>query len=282
MAFGSLFDDIYVTKTDASKKEVQRIKVPITYGPKEKWLVRLEQDPDILKEKAVILPRMAFEMSTIVPDPTRQFNKTYRQAYQYNSTNRLYQYNPVPWNIHFSLYVMTKYVEDGFQIVEQIFPFFSQAWTVTVNVIPEMNLRDDIPIIMESVTQEDSFDGSFEQRRLVMWTLNFVAKANFYGPITNQSIIRKAITDFHIPSGADPVTEEEIQNTPRVVRGESVIDPIDAEPTDDYTVIDTVTEFDDGKKYDPVLGIDVPIGGNTVILSTARVNTVRQKVSSIT
>ena len=277
VTFGDLFNDIYVSRKDINKNEVQRIKVPISYGPKEKWLVRADQDPDLTKQKAIILPRMGFELTTIDLDAARQFNKTYRISSQYSSQQRHYQYNPVPYNVHFSLYVITKNVEDGLQITEQIFPFFNPSWMVTITSVLDMNLHDDVPIVLDSVTQEDSYDGSFEQRRTTTWTINFIAKAYFYGPISTQKIIRKATTDFHIPSGADPVTDAEVANTPRVVRGESVPDPIDAIPEDDYGFLDTITEFDDGKKYDPVLGIDIPVGGRTVLLGASKITMYRNR-----
>lgn len=278
-AIGSLFDDIYITRTNSSNQEVQRIKVPITYGPKEKWLVRLQQDPELLKEKSIILPRMGFEMTTVNPDPERQFNKTHRRTFQSSVTTRYYQYNPTPWNVHFTLFVLTKTVEDGNQIVEQILPFFHRAWTVTINAIPEMNLKDDVPIILDSITQEDTYDGGFEQRRVVTWNLNFISRINFYGPITDQSIIRKVMVDFHIPPGATPITSEEIQSTPRIARVQVEPDPIDAEPEDDYGYTETLTEYDDGKKFDPVLGIDVPVAGNTVLISPSRLATYRHRIT---
>lgn len=280
-AFGNIFNDIWISRKDSSEVERKRIKVPISYGPKEKWLVRDDQDPELAKQKAILLPRMGFEITTISADPIRQFNKTYRIAAQSSDNrHRKFEYNPAPFNVDFSLYVLTKNVEDGLQIIEQILPFFKPMWTVTIDVIPEMNMSDDVPIILKNLHQEDSYDGGFEQRRTTSWTLDFTAKVNFYGPLSNQSIIRQTITDLHAVSGAGPVTDTEVQNTPRIARIEVTPVPSDAEPEDEYGFLEVLTEYNDGKKFDPVLGIDVSIRGNTCLIGSKAIGISRNGVSS--
>lgn len=280
-AFGNIFNDIWISRKDSSDIERKRIKVPISYGPKEKWLVREDQDPDLAKQKAALLPRMGFEITTLSPDPARQFNKAYRIAQQSSDNkHRKFQYNPTPFNVDISLYVLTKNVEDGLQIIEQILPFFKPVWTVTIDVIPEMNMTDDVPIVLKNVHQEDSYDGGFEQRRTTSWTLDFSTKVNFYGPLSNQSIIRQTITDLHAVSGSGTITDADVQNTPRIAREVVTPVPSDAEPEDAYGFLEVITEYNDGKKFDPVLGIDISIKGNTCLVSSKSINICRNGVSS--
>jgi hypothetical protein len=199
--FGTIFNDIHITRTNAAGVTVDLLKVPLSYAAKEKMLSRLENDPEIQRQTAIILPRMSFEMTGISYDQSRKLNTLGRIAVKdATNPNKLkYQYNPVPYNFDFKLSVYVKNAEDGTKIMEQILPFFTPDWTATVALIPEMNINMDIPIILNDVSVEDSYDGQFADRRALIWTLDFTLKGYIYGPVKKSNIIKFANTTFYIP-----------------------------------------------------------------------------------
>jgi len=203
--FGTLFNDIHITRTDANNETVALLKVPLSYAPKEKVLARVDSDPDLNRQTAVLLPRMSFEMIDMKYDSNRKLNTLGRTVVKdADSTSKLkYQYNPVPYNISFRLYVYVKNAEDGTKIIEQILPFFTPDWTTTVKLIPEMNIIMDIPVVLESLNIEDTYEGDFDQRRALIWTLDFTLKGYIYGPIKKSSVIKFANTNFYIPQVED-------------------------------------------------------------------------------
>lgn len=203
--FGTLFNDIHITRTDENNTTVALLKVPLAYAPKEKVLARVDADPNIDRQTAVVLPRMSFEMVDMKYDTSRKLNTIGRTVVKdQDSTSRLkYQYNPVPYNISFRLYIYVKNAEDGTKIVEQILPFFTPDWTTTVQLIPEMGINMDIPVVLESVNIEDTYEGDFDQRRALIWTLDFTLKGYLYGPVKKSGIIKFANTNFYIPQVAD-------------------------------------------------------------------------------
>jgi hypothetical protein len=203
--FGTLFNDIHITRTNSNNVTVALMKVPLAYAAKEKVLARVDADPNIDRQTAISLPRMSFEMIDMRYDTSRKLNTIGRTVVKDNtSTSKLkYQYNPVPYNISFRLYIYVKNAEDGTKIVEQILPFFTPDWTTTVKLIPEMGIIMDIPVVLESVNIEDTYEGNFEQRRALIWTLDFTLKGYIYGPIKKTGIIKFANTNFYIPKVAD-------------------------------------------------------------------------------
>jgi len=194
--FGTLFNDIYVTREDSGVGgHTDTIKIPLSYGPKEKFLSRLEGDPTLTNQVAMVLPRMSFEMTAFQYDAERKrntLNKIYVQ--DADPATFSYQYSPVPYNINFRLSIMTKNVIDGTKIVEQILPYFTPAWTPTVQLIPEMGASGtfDVPIILTSVSHEDTYEGDFIQRRALIWTLEFTMKAYVFGPVKKSGLIKFA------------------------------------------------------------------------------------------
>ena len=201
--FGTIINDMRITRTNADGDVVATLKIPLSYAPKDKMLARVDADPEITRQTSIYLPRMSFEMTGLAYDGARKLNTVSRQVVKDNSNaNKLKaQYNPVPYNFDFNLYVYVKNAEDGTKIIEQILPFFTPDWTATVNLIPEMNIAMDIPIILNSISMEDTYDGSFEERRAIIWTLNFTVKGWIYGPIVSKPIIKIANTQFFVPSG---------------------------------------------------------------------------------
>ena len=203
--FGTLFNDIHITRTDTNNVTVALLKVPLAYAPKEKVLARVDADPNLDRQAAIVLPRMSFEMIDMRYDTSRKLNTLGRSVVKdATSTSRLkYQYNPVPYNITFRLYVYVKNAEDGTKIIEQILPFFTPDWTTTVQLIPEMGINMDIPVVLDNINIEDSYEGDFEKRRALIWTLDFTLKGYIYGPVKKSGIIKFANTNFYIPPVAD-------------------------------------------------------------------------------
>ena len=187
--FGTLFNNIFVTRENSSGETVQTIEVPLSYGPKEKFLARLQGDPNLTNQVGIVLPRMSFEMTTFTYDPSRKLNtlnKNYIATTDPNSYG--YQYQPVPYDINFQLSIMVKNAVDGTKIVEQILPYFTPAWTVSVKLIDGLPSYD-IPIVLNDVAMEDTYEGNFETRRAIIWTLNFTMKAYVFGPTRTTGLI---------------------------------------------------------------------------------------------
>lgn len=185
VTFGKLFSDIYIDRREGDSVEgtvIQRLQVPISYAPKEKWLVRIEQDPSLEDHTYISLPRMSFEITGYNYDSSRKVGKMNKIICHKDdgSTETL---SPVPYNIDISLYVLTKTQEDAMQIIEQILPTFGPEYTLSINAIPSMNLIQDIPIALNGVSVMDEYDGDFQTRRFVTHTLTFTAKMNLFGPV---------------------------------------------------------------------------------------------------
>ena len=161
--------------------------VPISYGPYQKFLVRITQDPNLDRLPAVTLPRMAFEITSFQYDGSRKINSIKKMRSSTGDSD--FQYAPAPYNIEFSLYIMTKYAEDATQIFEQIIPFFKPEWTTTVSLVDGID-PFDVPLVLNSVTTEDIYEGDFETRRSILWTLNFTMKAWYLGPVRQKGIIK--------------------------------------------------------------------------------------------
>ena len=212
ICFGTLFNNIYITRTDKTGKVKDLIRVPITYGPRDKALARVVEDPNIDRPTAVYpLPMMSFEITGFDYDGSRKLQTVNRVSVNDTDKNkRKYQYAPVPYNISFQLSILCKNAEDGTKIVEQILPFFTPDWTVTANIIPEMNIKHDIPVILNRVGIEDVYDGNFADRRSMVWTLDFTLKGYLYGPVKTAKVIKYANTQIFVPPDtADSISDVE-------------------------------------------------------------------------
>lgn len=198
--FGSLFTDIYINRQDEQDANVQTIQVPVSYGPKEKFLARIKEDPD-LKRPSIVLPRMGFEIQSIAYAPDRKLNTINRSIAMNPSDNNKYNflYSPVPYDFKVELYILAKTIEDSTQIIEQILPMFTPDWTINTTLIPELNIVHDIPVVLQSVDYSDSYDGSFETRRAIVWSLGFIVRGYLYGPIRKASIVKKTAVHFYGP-----------------------------------------------------------------------------------
>jgi hypothetical protein len=192
VGFGTLFSDIYIDRKEGDSvtgATLQRLQIPLAYAPKEKWIVRLDQDPNLENHTYVSLPRMSFEITGYTYDAVRKTARMQRITCGDTSNSMSYMYAPVPYNIDISLYILTKTQEDAMQIVEQILPTFTPEYTLSINAIPDMNVTQDIPVILNSITVQDEYDGDFQTRRFVTHTLTFTLKTNLYGNVNTQGVI---------------------------------------------------------------------------------------------
>lgn len=214
--FGTLFNNITIKDIKSDGTVLGQQKVPISYGPKQKFLARIEQD---LKKRdgnisAISLPRMSFEIEGIEYDSSRQQNKmirTWKTTTESDDlTKRKYQYAPAPYNINFTLSVMAKNANDALQIVEQILPYFQPEYTVTMKMIDEMSESRDVPIILNSVTMSDNYESTFDERRIIEYTLGFTMKLYFFGPVNTGGIITQVVERDYISAGQNAFTSSAI------------------------------------------------------------------------
>lgn len=193
ISFGTLFNNIELKKTiDGQTIEVE--KVPLAYGPKQKFLYRLEGNSADGRKVAITLPRIYFEMTGIDYDGARKTAPTqkYRAIIDDNGTEVKTQYVPVPYNISFELGIISKSQDDGLQILEQILPYFQPSFNISVKFIPDMDEVRDVAVVLNSVNMEDDWEDDFTTRRSIVYTLQFTAKSYIYGPHTKADVIRKS------------------------------------------------------------------------------------------
>jgi hypothetical protein len=259
IVFGTVFNDIYINRLSNAGEVLQTLKVPLTYGPKDKVLSRLEQNPRMDNQIGIILPRISFEMTTMEYDPTRKLNtlnKLTKQSTTAGTDDEVkYQYQPVPYDMQFEMNILVKNAEDGTRIVEQIVPYFTPDFTVSVNIVPEVDSSRDIPIILNSISSQDEYEGSFEQRRALIWTLSFTMKGYLYGPTKKSKLIKLAETTFRLPEDVETGNTDNTANTIVVTsrpgltaNGEPTTNTAlsisyeDIKSTDNYSIINTTTE----------------------------------------
>jgi hypothetical protein len=250
IAFGTLFNDINIRHKNASGDSISQMKVPLAYGPIQKFLARIEQQPELNKPIAITLPRLSFEMTSIQYDSTRKASVT--QTFKASDgTNLKKVYLPVPYNIGFQLNLMTKLQDDALQVVEQILPYFQPSFNLTVDLIDSIGEKRDIPVVLDNVSFTDDYEGDFSTRRILIYTFNFTAKTYLFGPIadTTEGLIRKVQVDYY--SGSDTTTAK------REMRYTVVPDPIDAQPDDDFGFSETTEMFFDSKEYSPTQQQDI-------------------------
>jgi hypothetical protein len=196
--FGKMFNDINITRFDANSTAVQVKKVPISYGPTEKWLARMRQDPRE-RQVAMVLPRLSFEIIGMSYAPTRNLNRAVRdvKVNESDSTTYITQQVPVPYDFNILLSAMVATNEDGVQITEQIIPYFRPEYTVSADMIAEMGISRDIPIELVDVSIDDSYEGSFNDSRMIIYNFNFTLKGYLYGPLeTKGGVIKRTIIDL--------------------------------------------------------------------------------------
>lgn len=199
IAFGTLFNNVTIKHFDTDNV-TNVIKVPLAYGPTQKFLARLDQSPDLNKSTAITLPRMSFEFTGLTYDPSRKITTTQQIVVKDPNDGKEAKktYMPVPYNMQFELSIMTKLNDDMLQIVEQILPYFQPAYNLTIELVEQIKEKKDIPIVLENITTQDDYDGDFTSRRVLLYTLRFTAKTYLFGPVTSASkdIIKKATVNY--------------------------------------------------------------------------------------
>ena len=200
IAFGSLFNDITIKHTNSANEVVSVIKVPLSYGPTQKFLARLEQSPNLSNPTQITLPRMSFEFTGLSYDTARKLTttQTFLSKSVTDGTETKKTYMPVPYNLQFELSIMSKLNDDALQIIEQILPYFQPSYNLTVELIDEINEKRDIPIILENVTMQDEYEGNFDKRRVLIYTLRFSAKLYLFGPTSTatKDIVKRAVVSY--------------------------------------------------------------------------------------
>lgn len=199
--FGRMFSDIDVVRKDNSGTEIQTIRVPIAYGPKEKFLARLNQDPNLDRKVATQLPRLSFEITDMSYNAARGLNKMQRNTSSAtNSDSLTSQFTPVPYDINITLYGMFANNEDAVQVVEQILPYFRPEFTHSVKLVPETGQYYDIPTVLQGMSIEDSYEADYQTRRAIIYSFNFTVKGYIFGPVSTKGVIKRSIVDIGIPS----------------------------------------------------------------------------------
>jgi hypothetical protein len=196
VSFGSLFNNMSIKHKNNDNETVSIIKVPLSYGPTQKFLARLNQSANLNKPVQITLPRMSFEFTGLTYDASRKSTSTqyFTVKSATDGTDVKKAYLPVPYNMQFELSIMSKLNDDALQIVEQILPYFQPAYTMTVELVDVINEKRDIPIILENITMQDDYEGDFTTRRVLIYTLRFTAKTYLFGPVSSatKDIIKKA------------------------------------------------------------------------------------------
>ena len=267
IAFGTLFNDIHVRHDDQAGNVLSELKVPVAYGPRQKFLARITQQPDLNKATQITLPRMSFEITNISYDSTRKAGITQTfKAKDVNNNQMKKVFMPVPYNLGFELNILVKLQDDGLQILEQILPFFQPAFTLSIDLVKSIGEKRDVPMVLNNIQQQDDYEGDFSTRRALIYTLSFTAKTFMFGHIadTPEGLIRKVQLDYY--SDSNTQTAKRVQRYTVVPKAkkdyneDNVIDTADEpfiEPGDDFGFTETSTFFGDGKDFAPARGVDI-------------------------
>ena len=238
IAMGTVLNDIELvryTKDGLTAKE--RFKVPLSYGAKEKYFTRLTTDPDLVRSLNIVVPRISFELTGMTYDSSRKMISTLKNHATNTNSVSYSQYVPVPYDFNFSASVYVRNTEDGTQIVEQIVPFFTPDFTITANLVPQLGLKYDVPIILNSVTNEIDYEGDFTTTRLIIWNLDFTLKGYLFPPVNgSDKIIRSANTGI-FDTSSNTLTSLKYANI------RTLPDPSNADPDDEYGFAETITEY---------------------------------------
>lgn len=252
IAFGSLFNNISVSRKDSSGVETERIKVPLSYANKEKFLRRIRQNPTLDNNLQMSLPRMSFDFTSLNYDSGRKRNTTLKKFIEDDTSTRSKiksMYMEVPYNLDFTLYLASRHMEDGLQVLEQILPYFTPEFTVTLKLQSDFAEKVDVPIILNSANSEHDYEGTFDDTRTLLWTLEFTMKANIYSPIKTSGIIMESGVVFknqNLLGEPRGTTGAALSRTIAGVTGTST--SVSGGSADDYSAtnrLDLFLDFDD-------------------------------------
>ena len=268
IAFGTLFNDIHVRHEDQAGNPISEIKVPVAYGPRQKFLARITQQAELNKATQITLPRMSFEITSIQYDSSRKagITQTFKAPNKDNEDKLTKVFMPVPYNIGFDLNILVKLQDDGLQILEQILPFFQPAFTLSIDLVKSIGEKRDVPMVLNNISQQDDYEGDFSTRRALIYTLSFTAKSFMFGHISNtpEGLIRKVQLDYY--SDSNTRTAKRVQRYTVAAKAkkdyneDNVIDTKDdplIEPGDDFGFTETSTFFGDSKEFNPARNQDL-------------------------
>lgn len=243
VGFGTLFNNLELRRGN------EVMKVPLAYGPKQKFLARLDQNPDPTgKQVQITLPRISFEINGIDYDASRKVSPTQTMKRITSGDKADVRFMPVPYNLGFEMAIISKTQEDGLQVLEQILPFFQPHYNLSMKLTEDDTEVRDVPIVLNSIAYEDDYEGNFANRRAIIYTLTFTVKTYLYGPIRESTLITKATVDSY--------TNMDVATAPREMRYQVTPDPITADADDDFGFSEVFSEFVDNKKYNPTTGVD--------------------------
>tara|TARA_Y100001938_G_scaffold150659_1_gene242684 strand:+ start:3824 stop:4669 length:846 start_codon:yes stop_codon:yes gene_type:complete len=266
IGFGTLFNDIHIRHTGEGGTNHSEIKVPLAYGPSQKFLARIQQQADLNKAVQITMPRMSFEMTNISYDATRKSSlvQTFKACSDGSKAKKVFM--PVPYNIGFELNILSKLNDDSLQILEQILPYFQPHFNLTIDLVDSIGEKRDIPIILESIGFQDDYEGNFDTRRALIHTLQFTAKTYLFGPVADSSdgLIRKVQVDMYTSTDVKTAKREvryTVTPTSKIDRNDDgVINEEDHKllmPGDDFGFSETTEFFADSKNFSPTRKIDI-------------------------
>ena len=265
IGFGTLFNNIEIQHKDDNNGVVSTLKVPLNYGPAQKFLARITQQKDLNRPYAITLPRMSFEHNSIQYDPTRKssITQTFRAADSGGNVKKVFM--PVPYNIGFELNILSKLNDDALQIVEQILPYFQPSFNITVDLIDSIGEKRDIPIILDSISFQDDYEGDFTTRRSLIYTLQFTAKVYLFGPIAEspEGLIKKVQVDMAADSKTSAPREVRYTATPKAKQdynNDGDINALDdpfVNADDDFGFNESWQQFEDNRNYSPTRQTDI-------------------------
>ena len=278
IGFGTLFNGISI------KQDGSPLRVPLAYGPTQKFLARLNQSPDLNKATSLSLPRMSFEFTGLTYDPSRKVTTTQKIVVQNpdsSTPDEKKVYMPVPYNMQFELAIMAKLNDDALQITEQILPYFQPAYNVSVELVESIKEKRDIPVVLENITMQDDYEGDFTQRRVLLYTLRFTAKTYLFGPVqtATKDIIRKMSVNY--VAGGSKAVERDVTYTvvPRAVK--DYTGDVATTLSEDMGLSDLTITVADGtalttSKYYSIGDEEIfvkKISGNSIVVERAKDNT---------
>jgi hypothetical protein len=257
-----------VRHDDGNGNVISEIKVPVAYGPRQKFLARIQQQPELNKATQITLPRMSFEITSISYDATRKagITQTFKALDSDDGDKMKKVFMPVPYNLGFELNILVKLQDDGLQILEQILPFFQPGFNLSIDLVKSIGEKRDVPMILNGIQQQDDYEGDFSTRRALIYTLSFTAKTFMFGHIANtpEGLIRKVQLDYYTDTNtrtAKRVQRYTVVPKPKKDYNEdNVIDTDDTpfiEPGDDFGFTETSSFFGDSKDFAPNRGVDI-------------------------
>jgi len=241
VAFGGLFNNLMIRTKDDTGATRKIVKVPIAFAQKEKFITRLQQDPSLQEDVEISLPRLSYEIVSYDYDSSRQLNKLNKKLCFRTDGTQIKTFAPVPYNITFNLYSYTKTLEDNLKIMEQILPFFGPDMNLRIKMIKDPEVVLDIPLILNSVTSDDQYDGSYEERRYIISTYSFTMRALIYGPLFGEEDVMDTGNHFPDEGPVQGVIKRVIVDVNGTSQFIAEIDPFVADSNDPHTVHESWT-----------------------------------------